>query len=347
MREIYYYKQLNKQKQAIYYALLKGIQNLEEEFIIPKCEKEELYDIFFRMRLDHPEIFWATGFRYKYYNDSPNLIFVPEYLFKKNKIQEHQKAMSARIEKLVRPALKLSEWEKEKYVHDFICENVYYDKLKKPYSHEIIGPLGQGVGVCEGIAKTVKVLMDALGIWCMIALCGNNPEKGIKYRHTWNIVKIGGTFYHLDATFDNTLSCKDSQPEIRYDYFNLSDKQIFRDHEPLIAPAPKCVDGDHFFYKEKKMSFTKEEDVYKRSLQAAKKGKSLTFQWRGGYLTREVMGELLEQIRKAGKEKNKTAKVQLNWLQAVIRVSYQEGNIQESFLMEDANVSEGIGNDFG
>ena len=347
MREIYYYKQLNKQKQAIYYALLKGIQNLEEEFIIPKCEKEELYDIFFRMRLDHPEIFWATGFRYKYYNDSPNLIFVPEYLFKKNKIQEHQKAMSARIEKLVRPALKLSEWEKEKYVHDFICENVYYDKLKKPYSHEIIGPLGQGVGVCEGIAKTVKVLMDALGIWGMIALCGNNPEKGIKYRHTWNIVKIGGTFYHLDATFDNTLSCKDSQPEIRYDYFNLSDKQIFRDHEPLIAPAPKCVDGDHFFYKEKKMSFTKEEDVYKRSLQAAKKGKSLTFQWRGGYLTREVMGELLEQIRKAGKEKNKTAKVQLNWPQAVIWVSYQEGNIQESFLMEDANVSEGIGNDFG
>ena len=29
--------------------------------------------------------------------------------------------------------------------------------------------LGQGVGVCEGIAKSVKVLCDALGIWCMIA----------------------------------------------------------------------------------------------------------------------------------------------------------------------------------
>lgn len=74
--------------------------------------------------------------------------------------------------------MKLSEWEKEKYVHDFICENVHYDKLKKSYSHEIIGPLGQGVGVCEGIAKSVKVLCDALGIWCMIAICGNNPEKG-------------------------------------------------------------------------------------------------------------------------------------------------------------------------
>lgn len=39
----------------------------------------------------------------------------------------------------------------------------------------------------------------------MIAVCGNNPEKGIKYRHTWNIIRIGGKYYHLDATFDNTL----------------------------------------------------------------------------------------------------------------------------------------------
>ena len=109
----------------------------------------------------------------------------------------------------------------------------------------------------------------------MIAICGNNPEKGIKYRHTWNIVKIGGTYYHLDATFDNTLGKHSfGAKEIRYDYFNLDDKNIFRDHEPLIAPAPACTDGDHFYYKEKKMSFTKTEDVYKRSLQAAKKRKN-------------------------------------------------------------------------
>ena len=43
--------------------------------------------------------------------------------------------MQARIEKLVRPAKTLSDVEKEKYVHDFICDNVRYDKLKKAYSH--------------------------------------------------------------------------------------------------------------------------------------------------------------------------------------------------------------------
>ena len=304
--EQYYYNHMNKAQQAAYHSILSGVKNLEDEFQIPVLEGEELYNVFFQMRLDHPEIFWVSSYKYRYYKDSPNLIFIPEYLFDKKKICEHQKAMTARVEKLIRPAQKLSEWEKEKYVHDFICENIRYDKLKKSYSHEIIGPLGQGVGVCEGIAKAVKVLLDALGVWCVIAICGNNPETS----------------------------------EIRYDYFNLDDSQIFRDHEPLIAPAPHCGDHEHFYYKEKKLSFTKKEDVYKRSLQAAKKGRVLIFHWRGGYLTKEVLKELLELIRKAGDEKDKTAMVSINWPQAVIRVQYTDMQVQESVTIEEANEGE-------
>ena len=304
--EQYYYNHMNKAQQAAYHSILSGVKNLADEFQIPALEGEELYNVFFQMRLDHPEIFWVSSYKYRYYKDSPNLIFIPEYLFDKKKICEHQKAMTARVEKLIRPAQKLSEWEKEKYVHDFICENIRYDKLKKSYSHEIIGPLGQGVGVCEGIAKAVKVLLDALGVWCVIAICGNNPETS----------------------------------EIRYDYFNLDDSQIFRDHEPLIAPAPHCGDHEHFYYKEKKLSFTKKEDVYKRSLQAAKKGRVLIFHWRGGYLTKEVLKELLELIRKAGDEKDKTAMVSINWPQAVIRVQYTDMQVQESVTIEEANEEE-------
>lgn len=350
--EMYYYNQLSKQAQIIYYAILKGIKDLEKEFLIPACEGKMLYDIFFQVRLDHPEIFWATSFKYKRYIDSSNLIFVPEYLFEKGKIQEHQKAMRARVEKLIRPAKDMSDLAKERYVHDFICQNVCYDKLKKSYSHEIIGPLGQGVGVCEGIAKSVKILLDALNVPCIIALCGNNPEKGIKYRHTWNIIKIEGKCYHMDATFD--LSLTKNGNNIRYDYFNLSDQQIFKDHEPLIIPAPVCSDPDHFYYKEKKISLTKQEDVYKRALQAAKKGKSLTFHWRGGYLTRDILTQLAGEIRRAGEQKQKKAVIHVNWSQAVLHVCYQE-QLQEmttnmpdvtgaidtaDVTLEDANISE-------
>ena len=134
--EQYYYNHMNKPQQATYHSIFVGVKNLSDEIQVPAFSGEELYNIFFQMRLDHPEIFWVTNFKYRYYKDSPNLIFIPEYLFEKNKIREHQKALTARVEKLVRLAQKMSEWEKEKYVHDFICENVRYDKLKKAYSHE-------------------------------------------------------------------------------------------------------------------------------------------------------------------------------------------------------------------
>ena len=42
----------------------------------------------------------------------------------------------------------------------------------------------------------------------------------------------------------------------------------------------------------------------------AKKGRVFTFHWRGGYLTKAVLEELLELIQKAGKEKQKNARNQ-------------------------------------
>ena len=55
----------------------------------------------------------------------------------------------------------------------------------------------------------------------------------------------------------------------------------------------------------------------------AKKGRAMTFQWRGGYLTREVLQELLELIRKAGEERQKTARISLNWPQAFISAMWK------------------------
>ena len=148
-------------------------------------------------------------------------------------------------------------------------------------------------------------------------------------------------YYHLDATFDNTLGkYEDGLTSIRYDYFNLDDKNIFRAHEPLIAPAPPCPDGNHFYYREKKLSFTKLEDVYKRALQAAKKGREFTFHWRGGYLTREVLADLVDQIQAAGKTRDKKAIITLNWPQAVLRFHFVEQQAEGKVFIEEVNEGE-------
>ncbi len=317
--EAYYYQHLDRRGQAAYHAMKAGFTALSPSFSVPRLDGRVLSDIFFQLRLDCPEIFYVTGFSYRFAHGAENVELLPEYLFEKSKIRDHQKALSARIEKLVRPLRDKSPWEQESCIHDFICANVRYDKLKKPYSHEIIGPLGQGVGVCEGIAKSVKALCDALGLWCIIAISEANPEQGVKYRHAWNILRLDGQYFHLDATFDNSLG---QDGVIRYDYCNLDDARLFRDHQPVVYPIPSCPDNSRFFYRENKLSFTKAEEVCKRAQMPLRKGLPFVFHWRGGPLTRDVLAQLVQVLEETAQKRGRHAAVSFNWPQAVLQVSF-------------------------
>ena len=352
--EAYYYNQMSKLHQSAYHAMKTGITALQTSFSVPRLEARELSDIFFKLRLDHPEIFYVTTFTYRFYQDASHVEFFPEYLFDKNKIKEHQKAMEARITKLIRPVQGKPAKEQEQYIHDFVVQNIRYDKLKKPYSHEIIGALGQGVSVCEGIAKAVKILCDRLNIPCIIVICDADPDNGVKYRHAWNLIKLEKSWYHLDCTFDNTLTNghqisedgtavgakNDPNALIRYDYFNLCDEQIYRDHRKAMYPIPAATDNSRFFYKEAKLSFTKLEDVEKRTIQAIRKKKPLLFHWRGGYLTRDVLTELMQKIREAAATKDMHAIVHVNWPQAVLRAEFTADIPAEEIITDEADESE-------
>ena len=157
-------------------------------------EGKELSEVLFRLRLDRPELFYVTGFSYRVHPQAASVEFIPQYLFDKGKIQEHQRALSARVTKLARPAQSMTDWEKERYVHDFICQNVRYDKLKKPYSHEILGPLGQGVGGVRGNGQVGQGPVRRPGALVHRGdLPHAAPEQGIRYRHAWNILRLGGS----------------------------------------------------------------------------------------------------------------------------------------------------------
>ena len=260
----YYYQQLPPQERAAYHGMLTCLQSLAPSARIPRLPMETLGTLFFQLRLDHPEIFYAVGFSCRAVPEAAFVEFWPEYRFEKKRIREHRQAIEARVTRLLRPLRSLPPVEQERAIHDFILENVRYDKLEKPYSHEVIGPLTNGVGVCEGMAKTVKLLCDGLGLPCMIAVSDRDRANGERYLHAWNIVQLGGQCYHLDATFDNSLS----KYGLRYDYFNLDDTKIFRDHRPLLYPAPACTDGGQFYYKLQHQSWTKPEEAVRRVDQA-------------------------------------------------------------------------------
>ena len=65
----------------------------------------------------------------------------------------------------------------------------------------------------------MQIILCNCGIECRtVSGIGNNGP------HMWNIVKIGGDWYHLDVTWDS------SDEGSRYMYFNLDDKTIKKNH---------------------------------------------------------------------------------------------------------------------
>ena len=289
----YYYRQLDREKRGVYDAMLAGMEALAPAIRVPRLDGPELSDIYLRLKLDTPLLFYVTGFQYRWMPGADHVELLPEYLFDKGKIRQHRQAVAARLDRLARPLQGKSDRDKELAIHAFILENVRYDKLKKPYSHEIIGPLTQGVGVCEGIAKTVKALCDAVQLPCIVALSEAAPERRVHYRHPWNVITVDGQRYHLDATFDNSLQ----RGTPRYDYFNLDDRHIFRDHEALVLPLPPCTADKGYYYRA--LSFTKPEDVESRARQALRKKQAhFVFHWRGGGLNRELLTDLLTRYGK-------------------------------------------------
>ena len=323
----FYYKGLNREEKSAYEQMRAGFESLAPAIRVARLEPARLAEVYLRLKLDTPLLFYVTGYSYRFYPGAEHVELLPEYLFDKGKIRTHQQAIAARIERLTRPLQGKSQLEKEMAIHDFILDSVRYDKLKKSYSHEIIGPLTQGVGVCEGIAKSVKVLCDAMGVECIIALSEANPEKGVRYRHTWNVLTIDGKRYHMDATFDNSLQ----RGTHRYDYFNLDDRHIFLDHEALVLPVPECTEDKGYYYRS--ISLTKTEDVANRVRQALrKKQKQFVFHWRGGGLNREILNEILEGAAAEAGKKGLQVSCAVNVRQAVIQLDF--GTARETELQQ-------------
>lgn len=123
-----------------------------------------------------------------------------------------------------------SDIEKVLFLYKYLGKNVHYDKKMASLnsserelsdSKSIYNGLFNGKGVFSGIAVTFRTLMDAIGIECQVV---SSKE------HAWNVVKINGTWYHLDLTWD-LCNIKHNND---ISYFLKSEKYILKDEDHQI-----------------------------------------------------------------------------------------------------------------
>lgn len=120
-----------------------------------------------------------------------------------------------------------------KQVHDYIVENIDYDStISKPNIYNIYGALINNEAVCEGYAKAFKYIMDKLNIPCLIACGVGLNSKGQTESHAWNYVRVYGTWYAVDTTWDDPVIVGGGSAtyDMRYQYFLKGSNDFFNDH---------------------------------------------------------------------------------------------------------------------
>lgn len=73
----------------------------------------------------------------------------------------------------------------------------------------LYGSLLEGVTVCAGFSKTLKHILEQIGIECRYIT--GAVENGRDSRHAWNQVKINGGWYNSDLTWDEN-NIKNNKP---------------------------------------------------------------------------------------------------------------------------------------
>lgn len=115
----------------------------------------------------------------------------------------------------------MSDYEKLKFFHDYLVLNVE-SAVEGEYVDSVYGALVNKKALCEGYAKAFSYLCNLSGIENMIV----TGYTGVD--HMWNMVKLNGSWYHIDIGWDQPAEALKAQyPDlILYQYFLVNDDVI-------------------------------------------------------------------------------------------------------------------------
>ena len=117
----------------------------------------------------------------------------------------------------------MSDYTRALVLHDWLIHNANYDYTYTYY--EAAGVLLYGTGVCDSYARAYLMLCTAAGLECMY-ISGSAYSGGVWGAHGWNLVKLGGSWYHVDCTWDDP----GEGGYEHHGYFCVDDETMARDH---------------------------------------------------------------------------------------------------------------------
>jgi len=195
----------------IYEQLMKGTAVIDiSEYQIPK---EDIRLTLTMIVNDHPDLFFVgSSFSIGSLNGYVRT-FKPQYLFTGDDLKARQAAFNATVDEIVNHANEASTTiGKLLRVNDYFCTNYAYDESLSIFRPDQL--FTGGTGVCQAYMLGYAAVLDELGI-------PNTHATSLAMQHTWNLVNVEDSWYHIDVTWNDPVA--DTKLQAVHNYFMLSD----------------------------------------------------------------------------------------------------------------------------
>ncbi len=210
-------------------SMVSAIENCDEKLDISKynLSQAEAYQIFVQVMNENPALFHVEPTISLNVSQEKAINYIFRYRYPKSRLEEMRAELKTETDKIFSLMTEdMMDWEKALIVHDAIISMCDYDTeaSSEKVIRNIYDFFTQKKGVCQAYSLAYKYIMDQCGIPCFIV---NSDEM----HHAWNVVEIGGKYYHVDLTWDDPLY--DGSGIFGYcghNYFLISDSGISADH---------------------------------------------------------------------------------------------------------------------
>lgn len=195
------------------------------QFEISTDEIGEVKNVYGQLIQENPELFFV-GFDSDY-REINGLIteIVPYYELdrqlyttglpeaQRSEIKQRQAALEQVVGEIVAQVdASWTELQKALFLHDYLATHAQYDTTYT--GNDAYTILVMGTGVCEAYTRAYQLLLNRVGIASGIVRSQNLD-------HVWNLVRIAGSWYHIDVTWDDPL--QDRIGQVSHKHFCTSD----------------------------------------------------------------------------------------------------------------------------
>jgi hypothetical protein len=159
-----------------------------------------------------PSLWYLSADYIKYINSTTGVLAGVKFSYQES--AEQITSMSEKIDNEVAKILSgtegMTQYDKVITFFDYLCDNITYNnEADEKYCSTLYAAFVTRKANCQGYSNALKYLCNKAGIECYTVPGEDNAGMG----HMWNIVKLNGQWYMIDATYaDGTDSYK------RYDY---------------------------------------------------------------------------------------------------------------------------------